>query len=308
MSLAFISHPECFLHEMGEGHPEQPARLTAIEDAILACDLKDKIRRVTAPLATREQLLRAHALAHVDNIFNLSPKVGYTIIDPDTAMNSHTLQAALRAAGAAVYGVDLVMKGEISKVFCNVRPPGHHAERGQAMGFCFFNNVAVAAAHALEHHQLERVTIIDFDVHHGNGTEDIFKNEGRVLLCSSFQYPFYPFSGADTTSDHILNLPLPAGTQGREWRKRIEAEWLPALQNFEPQLIFFSAGFDSYIADELADFGLVEEDYAWLTREVLNVAKDSAQGRVVSVLEGGYYIQGLGSCLVAHLRAMIREY
>jgi len=304
-SIGIISHPDCLRHEMGKGHPEQPARLTAIEEALQKVDFKEALKNYEAPLATREQLGKVHEADYIDEIFSLAPKSGLIYLDPDTAMNPYTLSAALRAAGAVAYGVDLVMTGKVDKVFCMVRPPGHHAEKARAMGFCFFNNIAVGVKQALEQHQLTHVAIIDFDVHHGNGTENILQQEERVLLCSSFQHPFYPFSGAETASDHILNLPLPEGTHGQLWRKQIEDKWLEKMRDFKPQLLFFSAGFDGYKNDELAHFCLVEEDYFWLTEQVLQVTEESAHRRVISVLEGGYNLEGLGPCVVAHLRAML---
>lgn len=305
MSIAIISHPDCLLHEMGDAHPEQPERLRVIEEALKQDKFKTVLKPYEAPLATREQLARVHELKYIDEIFNQAPQTGLVHLDPDTVMNPFTLQAALRAAGAAAYGVDLVMSGEVEKAFCNVRPPGHHAERARAMGFCFFNNIAVGVAQALEKHKLERVAIIDFDVHHGNGTEDIFKTDERVLLCSSFQYPFYPFSGAETISNHIINLPLPEGTEGVTWRENIEQSWLEEIKNFKPELLFFSAGFDGYVGDELANFCLVEDDYAWVTEQVIQITQASAHGRVISVLEGGYALDGLGLCVAAHLRGML---
>src|SRR2546422_3173720 len=227
---------------MGEGHPERPERLAAIEDKLIASRLDYVISRYEAPLATREQLLRVHDPDYVNRLTELAPSAGLVQIDPDTAMNPFTLRAALRAAGAAVLGTDLVIGGKAEAAFCAVRPPGHHAERGRAMGFCFFNNVALGAAHALEHHGLERVAIVDFDVHHGNGTEDMFRDEPRVLMVSTFQHPFYPGSGVEGRSERMVNVPLGAGAGSKEFRAAVEQEWLPALERFRPQMLFFSAG------------------------------------------------------------------
>ncbi|MDR3477460.1 MAG: histone deacetylase family protein [Gammaproteobacteria bacterium] len=304
MSIALISHPDCLLHDMGESHPEQAARLQVIFEELVRAGLMDGLKPYLAPLATREQLLRAHSPDYVDAIFAASPKTGLVSLDPDTFMNSHSLTAALRAAGAAILAVRLVISGEVNSAFCNVRPPGHHAERAKAMGFCFFNNVAVAVMHALDHFKLKRIAIIDFDVHHGNGTENIFRQDERVLYCSSFQHPFYPFDGADTVSPHILNIPLPAGADGKVFREKIVEYWLPRIALFEPEMIFFSAGFDAYLFDEMSDLLLTEDDYAWVTAEIRKLADTYAHGRMVSVLEGGYELEGLGRCVAAHIRAL----
>lgn len=304
MTIAFISHPDCLLHDMGKYHPEQPARLRVIDDELIRVGLEAVLKQYSAPLVTREQLLRVHDEKYIDFIFASSPKEGLVPLDPDTWMNSHTLQAALRAAGAVVLGVDLVMSKETDAAFCNVRPPGHHAEKAKAMGFCFFNNVAVGVAHALEHHKLKRVAIVDFDVHHGNGTEDIFRHDERVLYCSSFQSPFYPFSGANTKSKHISNIPLPAGTTGKIFREKVEEFWFKKIMQFEPEMIFFSAGFDAYLKDEMSDLLLTEDDYAWITQAVKQIADEVCHGRIVSALEGGYELNGLGRCVAAHIRAL----
>jgi len=226
------------------------------------------------------------------------------MLDPDTWMNPHSWEAALRAAGALVLGTELVMQGMAKNAFCNVRPPGHHATRNQSMGFCLLNNVAVGVAHALEQHGLERVAIVDFDVHHGNGTEAIFRDEPRVMLCSTFQHPFYPFSGADSGSDHIVNVPLPAGTTGAAYREAFAARIRPRLEAFRPQCVFCSAGFDGHRDDDLAQFALVEADYAWITLQVMDVAARHASGRIVSVLEGGYDLSALGRSVAAHLKVL----
>lgn len=293
---------------MGPQHPERPARLSAIEDRLIASGLGFVARRYEAPAASRAQLQRVHDPAYIDLVFASAPRVGLTWLDnDDTAMNPYTLEAALRAAGAAVRAVDLVMSGEVDAAFCSVRPPGHHAERARAMGFCIFNNVAVGAAHALAEHGLERVAIADFDVHHGNGTEDVFRDEPRVLFCSAFQHPFYPYAGADTASDHIVNVPFPAGTRGEAFRAAVTERWLPTLEAFRPQLLMISAGFDGHQEDTMAQFGLVERDYAWLTSRLKDIADRHAQGRIVSVLEGGYELGALGRSVAAHLNALLGQ-
>jgi acetoin utilization deacetylase AcuC-like enzyme len=305
VAIAFITHPECWLHEMGEGHPERPERLSAIEDRLIASRLDYLVTRVEAPQATREQLLRVHDAAYLDSLERLAPRAGLVQLDPDTAMNRHTLSAASRAAGAAVLGTDLVMAGKAESAFCSVRPPGHHAERARAMGFCFFNNVAVGAAHALEQYGLARVAIADFDVHHGNGTEDIFRDDPRVLMVSTFQHPFYPGSGVEGRSERMVNLPLPAGSSGKEFRAAVTEEWMPALERFEPEMLFISAGFDAHRDDDMAMLRFVESDYAWVTDQLRAVAARRAKGRIVSVLEGGYNLGALGRSVAAHLEHLV---
>jgi acetoin utilization deacetylase AcuC-like enzyme len=258
-----------------------------------------------APLATREQLTRVHDMNYIDSVYCTAPADGIAELDPDTWMNKHSLQAALRAAGAVVLGVDRVMAGTNHAAFCSVRPPGHHAERDRAMGFCLFNNVAVGAAHALHNHGLKRVAIVDFDVHHGNGTEHIFMNNPAVMLCSTFQSPFYPHSGTGPLPAHIVNVPLPAGTGSSEYRTAVSEKILPALENFRPELVLFSAGFDGHIEDPLANFRLIEADYRWITAQVREIAEHHAKGRIVSTLEGGYALHALGRSVAAHLQALI---
>jgi acetoin utilization deacetylase AcuC-like enzyme len=292
---------------MGDSHPEQPARLDAIEERLIDSGLQALVNRYEAPKVIREQLLAAHDARYIELVYEAAPEEGMVWLDGDTAMNPHSLAAAEYAAGAAVKGVDLVMQGEAGRVFCAVRPPGHHAVKRSAMGFCIFSNVAIAAYHAISHWQLERVAIVDFDVHHGNGTEDIVSGNDRILFCSSFQHPFYPGTGADTRVPNIVNMPLPAGTDGVGFREAMTERCLPRLQEFAPQLILISAGFDAHRADHLAMLNLVEEDYAWITRELVQLAAASAEGRIVSCLEGGYNLQALASSVEAHLRAMLDQ-
>ena len=301
MSVAFISHAACRRHQMGDGHPEQPARLGAIENQLHARGLFDFLLHHEAPRATVEQLTRVHPREYVERLSALSPAEGLVRVDPDTAMCPETLEAALRAAGANVLAVDLVLQGGVERAFCNVRPPGHHAERDRAMGFCFFNNVAVGAAHALAAYGLRRIAILDFDVHLGNGTEDIFRHDDRVLICSSFQYPLYPDMNPGSVPGRIVNCPLPPGSGSEEFRSVVTQHWLPAMEEFAPELIFISAGFDGHAADELAELRLVAADYAWVTEAACAVAARHAHGRIVSTLEGGYDLAALATSAVAHI-------
>ena len=304
MTIAIIGHPECLLHDMGAYHPECPARVQAVEDQLIASGLIGHLQHEEAPKATREQLERVHSPRYIDTLEASSPHAGIVHLDPDTAMNPRSLDAALRAAGGAVLATDLVISGKVDAAFCNTRPPGHHAERERAMGFCFFNNVAVGAMHALEHHGLKRVAIVDFDVHHGNGTEDIFRDDARVLMVSTFQHPFYPYSGIDGRSERMINIPLAAHSGGDEFRAAVERHWLPALERFKPEMIFFSAGFDAHRDDDMAALELVESDYTWVTQRIKEVADKYAQGRMVSVLEGGYELHALGRSATCHLKVM----
>jgi len=304
MAVALLTHPDCALHEMGAHHPESPERLRAVLAAIQSAGLARHLQVHEARSATRDELLRVHTAEHVDHIFESAPQSGYASLDPDTAMNPRSLSAALHAAGAVVQATDLVMAGDIRHAFCAVRPPGHHATPDRPMGFCLFNNVAIGAMHALEAHGLERVAVLDFDVHHGNGTEEAFRDEPRVMLCSTFQHPYYPYSGADSGNDHIVNTPLPAMAGSLAFRQAVEREWLPALARFSPQLVFVSAGFDAHREDPLAYLNFEDEDYRWITEELVDVANRHAQGRVVSTLEGGYNTEVLGRCVVEHLKVL----
>jgi len=304
MPTAFIGHADCMKHDMGAYHPECPARLAAIDDQLISSGIAGVLQHQEAPLATAEQLARVHPREYIDAIRSAAPRRGIVHLDPDTAMSPGTWDAALRAAGAAVLATDLVVGGKAESAFCSVRPPGHHATRTRAMGFCIFNNVAVAALHALEGHGLERVAIIDFDVHHGNGTEDIFSDNERVLMVSTFQHPFYPYSGTDHPARNMVNVPLPAGTGSQGFREAVERHWLPALEDFAPQLVLFSAGFDAHVEDDMAMLRLVDQDYAWVTQQVKAIADRHAGGRIVSVLEGGYALSALGRSVVQHLRVL----
>jgi acetoin utilization deacetylase AcuC-like enzyme len=309
----YFTHPDCRRHDMGRGHPECPERLAAIEDRMLASGLLDAVDRREAPLASTELLELAHDASHVAAMQRVAEEVieqeraggvGHVHIDPDTSMNRYSWNAALRAAGAAVAATDAVMAGELENAFCAIRPPGHHACRDRAMGFCIFNNVAIAARHALEHHGLQRVAVVDFDVHHGNGTEDILSGDARVLMVGLFQHPFYPYSGFGQHADNMVNLPVPAYTKGPAIRDMITRHWLPRLEEFKPEMIFISAGFDAHREDDLGQLGLVEADYTWITRQVKDVASRHAGGRIVSSLEGGYNLDALGRSVEAHVRAL----
>ncbi len=304
MITAFITHAECQLHDMGSYHPESPARLRAVEDQLIASGLISYLEHHEAPLAGREHLRRVHDDRYIEAILASAPEKGIVHLDPDTAMNPHSVRAALRAAGAAILATDLVVGKKAESAFCNVRPPGHHAERGKAMGFCFFNNVAVGAAHALEAHGLERVAVVDFDVHHGNGTEDIFRDDPRVMMVSTFQHPFYPYSGVDGRSERMVNVPLAAYSTGDRFRAAVSEAWLPALERFRPQMLFISAGFDAHRDDDMASLSLNEADYAWVTERLKEVAERHCQRRIVSMLEGGYELHALGRSVATHLKAL----
>ncbi len=305
MTVAVITHSQCDLHDNGSPyHPECPERLGAINNRMIMSGVDWIARHYDSRAAEREHLLRVHDADYVERVYATSPKDGHVMLDGDTGMNPHTLDAALHAAGASVMAVDLVMAGTHKHAFCMVRPPGHHAGKRQAAGFCIFNNVAVGAAYALEVYGLERIAVIDFDVHHGDGTEEIFRDEPRVMFCSSFQHPFYPFTGAETDLPNIFNLPLPAGTGGAVWREAIQEKWLPAMRDFNPELVMISAGFDSHMEDDMGGFNLLERDYVWITKELCQIAKECAGGRVVSCLEGGYELSPLGRSATAHIKEL----
>lgn len=313
MIAAFISHPSCHQHHMPAGHPECPERLDSITNRLMASGIDALIYHRDAPAATDEQLLRVHTAQHIQQITQAIPSSGIDFFTEDVYLSPQSLIAARHAAGAAVLGVEMVMNGETDAVFCNVRPPGHHAERMRAMGFCLFNNIAVGAAHALKIYGLSRIAIVDFDVHHGNGTQDIFLQDPRVLFCSSFQYPFYPNTEITHVPSHIINTPLAANSRSQEFRAAINTHWLPALTTFKPQLIFVSAGFDAYINDDMSSINLVEQDYTWVTeklRQLMDSSKtyspeDPCKG-IISCLEGGYDLDGLGRCAVAHIKALAK--
>ena len=308
MTTAFYSHPDCRAHDMGRGHPECPQRLDAIDDYLLASGLDVALERHEAPLVDLDDAARAHVRGYVNELSDVLERVQadgeMRALDPDTAASKGTWAAVQRAAGAAVAATDAVIDGRAENAFCAVRPPGHHATRDAAMGFCFFNNVAIAARHALDVRGLTRVAIVDFDVHHGNGTEDIIAGDERVLMVSIFQDHLYPFSGGVPSGTNMINVPVPAYTRGPEVREMIEANWMPRLEEFRPQMIFISAGFDAHREDDLGQLGLVEADYEWITRRIKGVADRHAKGRIVSCLEGGYNLGALARSVAAHVRVL----
>ncbi len=304
MTTAFITHRDCSLHDMGTFHPESPERLSAINDRLIAAGLDPYLSFYDAPQVTGEQVARVHPASYFDDLMANVPEHGIRHLDPDTAMNPYTMKAALRSAGAGVLATDLVLKGEVENAFCAVRPPGHHAERAKAMGFCFLNNIAIAVRHATEVHGLERVAIVDFDVHHGNGTEDIFRDDPRVMMVGIFQHPFYPYSGADNPPAHMHNVPVSAGTRGDAFRQVVSDIWVPALREHNPQAIFISAGFDAHYEDDMGSLGLVEADYVWATMQIKAVAEDCGHKRIISMLEGGYALSSLARSAVAHVKAL----
>lgn len=303
MDCVLITHPDCLAHQPGDPHPESPARLEAVLAEVERSGLMRSWRRVEAPLASREQLLRVHHAAYLDEVERVAPASGRHRLDADTVMSPGSLAAARRAAGAVVHAIDLVMTGRAGAAFCATRPPGHHARAGDAMGFCIFGNVAVGAAHALAAHGVERVAIADFDVHRGNGTESMFRREPRVLMADSFQHPYYP-RGEFPERAGYLPMRLAAGDGPEAFRRHWRDTALPALRAFRPQLLLVSAGFDAHRDDPLADIGLEAADYRWLTHELRDIAEASAHGRIVSALEGGYALAAIGPAVAAHLRAL----
>jgi acetoin utilization deacetylase AcuC-like enzyme len=307
MRTAYITHADCLKHQMGSHHPECPERISAIESYLQQQNILPKLIAYSAPKARPTQLARVHSQDYIDQLALLSPKDGLIHLDADTAMNPYTLDAALRAAGAAVLATDLVCQAKVDNAFCNIRPPGHHAEYDHAMGFCIFNNVLVGALHAQQHYALSKVAIVDFDVHHGNGTQHILEKHRNILYCSTFQHPFYPFSGAEDKQDYLVNVPLAAGSDGQVFREAVTQHWLPALTEFAPDIIYISAGFDAHQDDEMAELNLLDADFAWVTEQVLHLAKQCAQGRIISVLEGGYCLPALASSVAAHIKVLLNS-
>lgn len=305
LRTAYVSHPACHQHDTGEGHPENARRLSAIEDRFVSTGLSDVLRYIDAPEVTASQLERVHKRAYLQSIRSIMPQSGYARLDADTVISAGSLDAARRAAGSAIAAVDVVMSGEMESAFCGVRPPGHHAESQRAMGFCLYNNVAIGAAHALHEHGLNRVAIVDFDVHHGNGTEDIFKDEDRVLFCSTFQHPFFPFTPLLGNAENRVNVPLDATARSTEFRTAVTDNWLPALEKFQPEMVFVSAGFDAHRDDDMSYVSLTDADFRWVTERIVEVAGTSASDRIVSVLEGGYELNSLARCAEAHVRVLM---
>ncbi len=303
--MLLFTHAACFDHQMQPGHPESPERLGAVLEFLKGSPLLEAIEVRQATTVAPEHLALVHDAAYLAALAAATPAEGLIAIDPDTQMCPRTLAAARVAAGAMTDAVSAVIGGQSQRAFCAVRPPGHHAERDRAMGFCFYNHVAVGAAMALEHPAIERVAILDFDVHHGNGTVEIFRDRPEVLVCSSFQYPLYPNRFHDLDRPNIVNTPLAAGTGSNAFRAAIERDWLPALETHDPQLILLSAGFDAHRDDPLAQLELVEDDFHWVTRLAVESAERSCGGRVVSTLEGGYDLPALARSAAAHLNALL---
>jgi acetoin utilization deacetylase AcuC-like enzyme len=308
LPTAYISHPDCHKHDTGEGHPENAMRLSAIEDQFVSTGLFDVLRYLDAPEVSEEQLLRVHTPGYLESIQSQAPKSGYARLDPDTVISPDSLQAARRAAGAVVAAVDLVMSGDVGGAFCGVRPPGHHAESNRAMGFCLYNNIAVGAAHALEAHGLNRVAIVDFDVHQGNGTEEIFKDDMRVLFCSTFEHPFFPFTPVLENAANRVNVPLKATAKSEDFRAAVSQHWLPALKRFQPEIVFVSAGFDAHRDDDMSHVSLTDDDFRWVSEQIVEVAEASASGRIISALEGGYELNSLARCVESHVRVLMGLY
>ncbi|HHQ69005.1 MAG TPA: histone deacetylase family protein [Halothiobacillaceae bacterium] len=305
MNVAIFSHPDCLEHKNGSLHPDQPGRINAIFDQLIASGIDPFLVHQQAPYADDEAVTRAHCPHYLDALRTNIPTEGIVPLDGDTALSPGSLDAALRAAGAGVAGVDWVMQGENRAAFGAVRPPGHHAGPDQPAGFCLLNNIAIAARHAQAVHQIKRIAIIDFDVHHGDGTEAIVGGDEQILFCSVFQHPFYPFTGAEEPCTNCLPVPLPAATRGSQWREAIKAAWFAKLAEFAPQLILISAGFDGHLEDDMGQLGLIEDDYVWLTEQLRNQALKSANGRMVSLLEGGYHPGALGRSVTAHLKCLL---
>ncbi|URD67646.1 histone deacetylase family protein [Conchiformibius steedae DSM 2580] len=309
---AWVSSPHCLAAFTDALHPEQPERITVIEQALKKSPLWARLQKTDAPEVSDIQLARVHSRRYLADLENRLPTDnGVVKINEDTYLAHNTLNAARYAAGAVVKAVDMVMRKHAKNAFCAVRPPGHHAAADQASGFCFINNIAVGVMHAVAEYRLKRIAVIDFDLHHGDGTENIFAGDPRVLMLSSFEFPLYPFNGSETDAvrgdrHHIFNYPLQAGDGSAAFRYLVRAQWLPKLASFNPQMIFLSAGFDAHRDDDIGHLCLTEADFAWLTRKIVLIAERHAQGRIVSVLEGGYYLPSLAASAKAHIGALIQ--
>jgi len=313
MLATFITHDMCKQHLMPAHHPECPDRVDVINNQLMASGIDGLLLHKQAQLVTDEQILQVHSAEHLQRLMQAQPAEGIVFFEDDVYLSPNTLIAARYAAGAALLGVELVMQNTTDVVFCNVRPPGHHAEKNRAMGFCIFNNIAIAARHALNQYGVERIAILDFDVHHGNGTQDIFLNDERVLFCSSFQYPFYPNTPIDDMPAHIINVPLKAGCRSEAFREAITKHWWPAIEIHKPKLIFISAGFDAFIDDDMSSVQLVEQDYLWISQQIrqyMDKSKHNAENEqckgIISSLEGGYDLPSLGRCVVQHIKGMAK--
>ena len=307
MATLLVTHPACLNHITSAGHPERPDRLRAVA-RVLANDRFNALVRIEAPAATLDEIALCHPRDYVEQIRDATPTEGLVQIDSDTTMSPGSFEAALRAAGGAVFAVDKVIAGNVANAFCAMRPPGHHAETTTPMGFCLFNSAAIAARHAQKKHNIERVAVVDFDVHHGNGTQEIFWADPTVMYGSTHEMPLYPGTGARTergARDTIVNAPLRAGDAGEKFREAFENVILPRLRTFAPGLLIISAGFDAHMRDPLANLNLVEDDFGWVTRKLMEVADATADGRVVSLLEGGYDLQGLAGSVDAHVTALM---
>lgn len=304
---AFISHSDTLLHVMDGSHPESPARITAIKEAVAGSSLHKDLTYINAPFATKEQVQRVHAKEYVDYIHNIAPKAGLVRLDGDTAMGPASLEATLRASGAVVKATDMVMQGLMDRAFCCTRPPGHHAGVANSAGFCIFNHIAIGVAHAITQYDLKRIAIVDFDVHHGDGTEDIFKNNPSVMLLSSFQHPYYPHSGEDSLHKNVIKIPLAAQSDGKVYREQFAKHFKPALESFKPEIIFVSAGFDAHMNDPLAHLMLNNEDYQWITDQLSDISVKHCKNRLISCLEGGYHLQSIASACTKHLQSLIKH-
>jgi acetoin utilization deacetylase AcuC-like enzyme len=308
MSTLLISHPACLEHIVPQGHPERPDRLRAVERALEA-EKFQVLARVEAPLASFETVALCHPMDYITSLRDASPDEGLIQLDGDTSMSPGTFEAALRAAGGAVLAVDEVLAKKANNAFVATRPPGHHAETARPMGFCLFDNAAIAARHAQNHHGIARVAIVDFDVHHGNGSQEIFWADKTVMYCSTHQMPLFPGTGAIGESGEyntVVNAPLRPGDGAEKFKAAFEDRILPRLVEYKPELVIISAGFDAHHRDPLANLNLAEEDFAWATKKLMDVAEGCAGGRVVSLLEGGYDLQALGNSVAAHVTALMR--